>query len=60
MISQEHIIISVSRDTASLNTYAKIIYDYTDTQFEEFLNNTSYAQKCSAAEKNDYIKESSL
>ena len=46
------------KDTASLNTYAKIIYDYTDTQFEEFLNNTSYAQKCSAAEKNDYIKES--
>ena len=46
------------KDTASLNTYAKIKYDYTDTQFEEFLNNTSYAQKCSAAEKNDYIKES--
>lgn len=46
------------KDTASLNTYAKIIYDYTDSQFEEFLNNTSYAQKCSAAEKNDYIKES--
>lgn len=48
------------KDTASLNTYAKIIYDYTDTQFEEFLNNTSYAQKCSAAEKMIILRNLSL